>query len=127
MTDEIFGIDYSSNGELTSSGDLMLIEGLDNAKQAIRNRLLTRIIVYDYLGDYGCDLDQVIGEYTNHAALQLLNLIIKDSLKLEPRVQEIIELNCYFKDKTIISEMNLLLVDGSILDLNFDTNIGGLL
>jgi phage baseplate assembly protein W len=127
MAEEIFGIDYSSNGELTSSGDLMLVDGLDNAKQAIRNRLLTRIMIYDYLGEYGCDLDKVIGEPTNHITLQFLNLIIKDSLNLEPRVQQILELDCYFEDKKIIGEMNLLLVDDTVIDINIETGIGGLL
>jgi len=127
MSEEIFGIDYSSNGELTSSGDLMLVEGWDNAKQAIKNRLLTRIMIYDYLGEYGCDLDKVIGEPTNHITLQFLNLIIKDSLNLEPRVQEILELDSYFEDKKIIGEMNLLLVEGTVIDLNIETGIGGLL
>ncbi|MDP1553702.1 MAG: hypothetical protein Q8M06_11885 [Methanobacteriaceae archaeon] len=127
MTDEIFGIDYSSNGELTSSGDLMLVEGLNNAKQAIRNRLLTRIMVYDYLGGYGCDLDKVVGEPTNNTTLQLLNLILSDSLNLEPRVQQVLKLDCFFEDKKIIVEMNLLLVDDTIIDLDIETGIGGLL
>lgn len=127
MTEEIFGIDYDCNGELTSTGDLMLVDGLDNAKQAIRNRLLTRIMIYDYLNDYGCDLDKVIGEPTKQASLQLLNLLIKDSLNLEPRVQQILGLNSYFENKAIIAEMNLLLVDGTNMDLNIETGIGGLL
>jgi len=127
MTEEIFGIDYSSNGELTSSGDLMLIEGLDNAKQAIRNRLLTRIIIYDYLDSYGCDLDKVVGEPTNNTTLQLLNLILKDSLNLEPRVKQVLKLDCFLEGKKIISEMNLLLVDDTIIALDIETGIGGLL
>jgi len=120
VDEEIFGIDYSSNGELTSTGDLMLVSGLDNAKQAIRNRLLTGILIYDHLEGYGCDLTNLYSEPTNHNSLQLLDLIIKDSLNLEPRVQEILELNCYFEGKTIIAEMSLLLVDGSVLDLNIE-------
>jgi len=127
MTEEIFGIDYSSNGELTSSGDLMLIEGLDNAKQAIRNRLLTRIIIYDYLEGYGCDLDKVVGEPTNNTTLQLLNLILKDSLNLEPRVKQVLKLDCFLEGKKLISEMNLLLVDDTIIALDIETGIGGLL
>lgn len=120
VDEEIFGVDYSSNGELTSTGDLMLVSGLDNAKQAIRNRLLTSILIYDYLEEYGCNLTNIYGEPTNHNSLQLLDLIIKDSLNLEPRVQEILEINCYFEGKIIIVEMSLLLVDGSVLDLNIE-------
>jgi phage baseplate assembly protein W len=117
MGEEIFGIDYSSNGELTSTGDLMLVSGLDNAKQAIHNRLMTDILVYDYLEDYGCNLDELVGEPTNHNSLQLLDLIIRDSLNLEPRVQEVLELECSFDSKAIIAEMSLLLVDNSVIDL----------
>jgi hypothetical protein len=47
-------------------------------------------------------------------------LIIKESLNLEPRVQEILDLNCYFKGKMINAEMSLELVDGSVLDLNVE-------
>lgn len=120
MNEEIFGIDYSSNGGLTSTGDLMLVSGLDNAKQAIHNRLLTRIIIYDYLDGYGCDLDEIMGEATNHNSLQLLELIVKESLNLEPRVQSILNLNIYFENRKIIAEMSLKLVDGSVLDLNVE-------
>ncbi|OEC87899.1 MULTISPECIES: GPW/gp25 family protein [Methanobacterium] len=126
MNEDIFGIDYSSNGELTSTGDLMLVSGLDNAKQAIHNRLLTDIIIYDYLEDYGCNLDELAGEPTNHNSLQLLDLIIKDSLNLEPRVREVLELECSFEGKAIIAEMSLLLVDKSVIDLTV-TNEGGLI
>lgn len=121
MTDEsIFGKDYSANGGLTSKGDLMLVSGLGNAKQAIKNRLLTNIKVYDYLSDYGCELYTVLGEKRNHSSLQLLDLIIRDSLNLEPRVQKVLELNCYFKENMIVAEINLELVDGSVLDLNIE-------
>ena len=127
MTDEIFGIDYSSNGELTSSGDLMLVEGLNNAKQAIRNRLLTRIIIYDYLWEYGCDLDKVIGKPSNNTSIALLELLIKDTLNLEPRVERIMKLYSYIHDKKIITEMNLLLVDDTVINLNIETGLGGLI
>jgi phage baseplate assembly protein W len=120
MNEEIFGIDYSSNGELTSTGDLMLVSGLDNAKQAIRNRLLTSILVYDYLDEYGCNLNEMFGEPTNRNSLQLLDLIIRDSLNLEPRVQSVLNLDCYFEGKTINAEIELQLVDGSVLNLNIE-------
>ena len=39
--EEIFGVDYSSDGGISSTGDILCVEGLANAKQAIRNALLT--------------------------------------------------------------------------------------
>lgn len=121
MTDEaIFGKDYSANGELTSKGDLMLVSGLSNAKQAIRNRLLTNKDVYNYLSNYGCDLRSVLGEKRNHTSLQLLDLIIRESLNLEPRAQRVKELDCYFTEGRIVAEISIELVDGSVLNLNIE-------
>lgn len=117
MDESIFGKDYSANGELTSKGDLMLVSGLGNARQAIKNRLLTNKDVYDYLGNYGCELNKVLGEKRNHTSLQLLDLIIRDSLNSEPRVQKVLELDCYYKENRIVAEINLELVNGSVLDL----------
>lgn len=117
MDESIFGKDYSANGELTSKGDLMLVSGLGNARQAIKNRLLTNKDVYDYLGNYGCELNKVLGEKRNHTSLQLLELIIMDSLNIEPRVQKVLELDCYYKENRIVAEINLELVNGSVLDL----------
>lgn len=120
MDEDIFGIDYSAGGELTSSGDLMLVGGLDNAKQAIINRLVTCTDIYDYLSDYGCNLNEIVGAPTNKNSLSLLELIIKESLKLEPRVQEILVIECSFDNKAIVAELSLELVDGSVLDLNVE-------
>ena len=40
MTDtEIYGTDYDSRGLISSNGDIGLVSELDNAEQAIRNRL----------------------------------------------------------------------------------------
>ena len=33
--DSIYGCDYSSKGGITASGDIELVEGLDNAKQKL--------------------------------------------------------------------------------------------
>ena len=40
IDDSLFGADYSSKGELTSTGDIALVEGLTYAKQSIINNIL---------------------------------------------------------------------------------------
>ena len=41
VDDSIYGVDYASTGGVTSTGDIELVEGLDNAKQSITNHILT--------------------------------------------------------------------------------------
>ena len=68
MTDtEIYGTDYSSDGFITSNGDIGLVTELANAEQAIRNRLLTRLGTYPTIDDeYGSNVHQALGEKINN-------------------------------------------------------------
>ena len=54
IDDEIYGVDYSSLGGVTATGDIALVEGLDNAKQSIHNQMLTMKGFYPSIyDDYG--------------------------------------------------------------------------
>ena len=60
---EIFGIDYSSKGFIASNGDAGCVESLDNAVQAIRNRIKTRLGTYPTIDDeYGSEIYRLYGE-----------------------------------------------------------------
>lgn len=117
MNEEIFGTDYSAEGELSSTGDLMLISGLNNAKQQIKNDILTYFMTYDYLSPYGSEIRNIYGLPVTGDTLSLFELMIIDCLNNQPRVDEILELHSHYDDKIAIGEMNLLLVDGSVIDL----------
>ena len=127
MTDtEIYGTDYSSEGFITSNGDIGLVTELANAEQAIRNRLLTRLGTYPNIDtDYGSNVHQALGEKINNSLISELRVYVENCMLEEPRVYEILNL-----DITIIGHdslnlaLQLQLVDGS--EIGFEENINTL-
>ena len=88
--DSIFGVDYSSDGELSSTGDIKLVRGLDNAKQSIRNWLLTDKGFYPSIDtEYGSEIREALGEDENNDTLGSLNIYILDALRANPRVESV--------------------------------------
>lgn len=113
MDEEIYGTDFDSKGRVASNGDLLLVTGLDNAKQSIRNYLLTKKGNYDFIDpEYGSDISKVMGEPRNKNTLQLAELILSNDLDQHPMVEDY-EINPYFTDKGISAEITCYLVDGS--------------
>ena len=127
MTDtEIYGTDYGSDGFITSDGDVGLVTGLDNAKQAIRNRLLTRLGTYPTIDtDYGSEVHQVLGEKINQSMISELRVYIENCMLEEPRVYSILNLDITSEDHdALILQLQLQLVDGS--ELGFEETINTL-
>ena len=61
--EEIYGVDYSSTGGVSSTGDILCVSGLDNAKQAIHNALITPMGSYPSVDDeYGSEIYTLHGE-----------------------------------------------------------------
>ncbi len=75
-------------------GDFSLRHGLDNVAQAIQNRLLTRKGELGKLGhdDYGSELFKLIGEPKSWKSKARAEMYIKDALKNESRVEEILDI-----------------------------------
>ena len=118
MTDtEIYGCDYSSSGFVASNGDVGVVSELDNAEQAIRNRLLTRLGTYPSIDtDYGSEIYLVQGEKLNDTTISELEVHIENCMLEEPRVYEITDLNITkVKHDALKWDLLLLLVDGSEL------------
>ena len=128
MTDtEIYGCDYSSTGFVTSSGDMGCVSELDNAEQAIRNRLLTRLGTYPSIDtDYGSEIHLVQGEKLNDTTISELEVHIENCMLEEPRVYEITDLNITkVKHDALKVDLLLLLVDGSELGFTEEINTYG--
>ena len=91
MTDtEIYGVDYSSDGFITSDGDIGLVSELENAEQAIRNRLLTRLGTYPTIDtDYGSEVYLVLGEKITASLISGLRVYVENCMKSEPRVYDV--------------------------------------
>ena len=127
MTDtEIYGADYSSEGFITSDGDIGLVSELDNAEQAIRNRLLTRLGTYPTIdSDYGSELHNVLGEKINSQTLSELRVYIENCMLEEPRVYRILNLDIKQEGHDSIHlQLQLQLVDGS--EIGFEETINTL-
>jgi len=118
--DSIFGTDYSSKGGVTSSGDIELVTGLDNAKQNIRNWLLTDKGFYPNIDDeYGSEIREVLGEDYEEESISALKIYVTNALLDNPRVQTIQNITPYITiDKKIKLLIEVLLVNGTSDSLN---------
>ena len=127
MTDtEIYGADYSSEGFITSDGDIGLVSELDNAEQAIRNRLLTRLGTYPSIDTgYGSEVYNVLGEKSNPETISELRVYIENCMLEEPRVYEILNIDIAQVGHDILHlQLQLQLVDGS--EIGFEETINTL-
>lgn len=127
MTDtEIYGTDYSSDGFITSNGDIGLVTELANAEQAIRNRLLTRLGTYPNIDtEYGSNVHQALGEKINSSLISELRVYVENCMLEEPRVYGIINLDITLENHDIIKlQLQLQLVDGS--EIGFEERINTL-
>ena len=115
VNEQIYGVDYSSTGETSAIGDILVVEGIENAKQAIRNQLLTPIGSYPSVDtEYGSEVHEIIGESITDTELQQLQVYIRNALKKQERVQELQSIVPTLTDKgTITCQIAVLLVNGS--------------
>lgn len=122
VDDEIFGADYSSNGGVTASGDMELVNGLANARQSIYNQILTEKGTYPSIdSEYGSEIYEALGEDFEDATVEALQVYIKNALLENPRVKEIPRIEPY---KTVTGELNIILnivlVNGTENTLNLN-------
>lgn len=125
LDDSIYGVDYSSTGNVSNTGDMLLVEGLSNAKQSIRNQILTEKGFYPSVDtDYGSEVYEVLGEDIEEPTLEALKVYIRNTLLDNPRVKEIVEINPYFTiDKRLIVMLQVELVNGTEEDLNIQFEV----
>ena len=120
LDDSIYGTDYSSSGGVSSTGDVLLVTGLDNAKQSIRNQMLTEKGFYPSVDeDYGSELYELLGEDNEEQTFDALRVYVENALLENPRVKEILEITPYLTiDRQIVVMLQLELVNGTEEELN---------
>ena len=125
LDDSIYGVDYSSTGEVSNTGDMLLVEGLNNAKQSIRNQLLTLKGFYPSMDtDYGSEIYEVLGEDIEESTVEALKVYIRNTLLDNPRVKEIVEINPYLTvNKELVVMIKVELVNGTEEDLNIQFEV----
>lgn len=122
--EEIFGTDYSSSGEAASNGDILCVSGLDNARQAIKNALLTPKGSYPSVDDeYGSELHTLHGEDISQNQLQAMEVYIRNALLKQERVREIQDIQINATSDGLKAYVHVLLVNGT--DDSLSINIGG--
>lgn len=124
VDDEIFGVDYSSNGGVTSTGDIELVEGISNARQSIYNQLLTEKGTYPSIDEeYGSEIYDALGEDFEDGIIEALEVYIENALLENPRVREIERIEPHRLvngDLSII--LSVILVNGTEDTLNLNVN-----
>lgn len=120
--EEIYGVDYSSTGEASSTGDILCVSGLNNARQAIKNALITPYGAYPSVDDeYGSEIYTLHGEDLTSNQLQALKVHIQNALLKQERVKSIenIELQLT-KDKGLQAYLHVMLVNDSEETITLD-------
>ena len=119
--EEIYGVDYSSTGAVSSTGDILTVSGLDNARQAIRNELLTPIGSYPSMDDeYGSEIYKIHGEDLTSNLEQALTVYIENALMKQERVNRIENIEVRLTKDGLRAYLHVLLVNGSEEELTLD-------
>ena len=122
IDDSLYGVDYSSKGGVTATGDMELVSGLSNAKQSIFNQLLIEKGTYPSIDtEYGSEIYEVFGEDFENTSIESLTIHIRNVLYDNPRVETINEITPVITvDKKLVMNINVELVNGQ----NTTFNIG---
>ena len=119
--EEIYGVDYSSTGGVSSTGDILCVNGLDNARQAIRNALLTPMGSYPSVDDeYGSEIYKIHGEDLTDPQLQALTVYIQNALLKQERVKEIETIEVKLTNDGLKAYLHVLLVNDSEEEIELD-------
>lgn len=119
--EEIYGVDYSSNGGVSSTGDILCVSGLSNARQAIRNALITPLGSYPSVDDeYGSEIYNLIGEDLTNNQIQALHVYIHNALLKQERVKEIQDIEIKATKTGLKAYLYVLLVNDSEEEIEID-------
>lgn len=119
--EEIYGVDYSSTGGVSSTGDILCVEGVENARQAIRNGLITPLGSYPSVDDeYGSEIYTIHGDDLTDNQLQALTVHIRNALLKEERVQAIRDIEVKLTKDGLNAYLHVLLVNDSEEEITLD-------
>lgn len=82
-------IAFKSDFIATASGDLEVISGLDNLKEALFRRLITTPGSVIHRNDYGCNLKAFQGSLNNLENRRRLAQTIKEQFETDTRVEQV--------------------------------------
>ena len=88
---DTFLTDFAHKGDylVTPGGDLDLISGLANLKNALLHRLITVPGSLVHRPNYGCGLPSFLNGLSSFATQQRFAAIIREQFKRDPRVEDV--------------------------------------
>ena len=122
LDDSIYGCDYSSTGGVSATGDILLVDGLANARQSILNQLLTEKGFYPSIDtEYGSEIYEIFGEDIEEVSLDALKVYITNALLENERVESIVRLDIHvLANKKINVLIEIELVNGTDEIMTFE-------
>ena len=107
-----FGCDIDISWNANEQGDFKVISDLENAEQAVYNRLLTKLGELTPLGSprYGNQAFEVLGETNQKVAKQKIILFTRTCLLQDPRVNNIISITATFNFKSAEVQASVQLI-----------------
>ena len=118
--DAVFGRDLALPGGLLvddGNGDLAVVGGLDNLKQAIQIRLLTGPGELMCHADYGCHVRDLIGAVDGPIAGQLAAFYVASAIRQDDRIQSVPKCAATVTGDTIAVDATANPVTGQTFDL----------
>lgn len=112
--EDIYGTDIDSSWSIGVNGDFNLVSGVDNAKQAILNRLLTKpdeLFFFNYDNYNGNLAYNALGKTDIQDAQSEIKVDTNVCLMEEPRVLTVDNLEVNYLNKIITCKVNVGLVD----------------
>lgn len=100
MTEEMMGVDFSLDDNynliFNSNNAFTLIDGYENLRQAVINRLLTPLGSNPIFPRYGSYLYRVNSKQNTSSTLIYARQVVYESLLQEPRLESINNVECTF-------------------------------
>ena len=119
--DEIYGVDYSSEGFVDTKGDVGLVYGIDTAKQYIKNWILTEKGFYPNIDDeYGSEIYKILGNDVESPNLDALIVYVENALLDISMVKNINSIEPHISISKISLNLDVTLVNGSDVGFNIE-------
>ena len=124
MDDTIYGTTIDSTGRISSTGDIMLISGVELARQEIKKELIYRIGDYFADDEYGSELLNTLGDRGDSVLLDRLQLIITDFSNRNPYIETILDMSFQFTETdSLLIKLSFMLIDETIIDETIEEDV----
>ena len=113
--DSVFGTDIAMpHGRLqvTASGDLATVSGVENLTQALTNRLASHTRDLQFHPDYGCDVYKLVGQGGTATTDRLAVTLVSRAVRSDGRVQSIARATGTIQGDRIAVQVDAVSVDG---------------